>query len=853
MRSDTNGFAAAGSDEPRRARKVRAGLLATTSLVSAFTGAALFSPPDMRTAEAAACVNVNGNSGPVTNSVAITCIFINNATIAGSVTNTLTGIINANGAGSPSGSGILIASSTINGTILNNGSITARFSGISIGDAIATGGITNTGTITAGNNFGGITLGINGSFSGPIDNIGTISAGFGIEVSVPTYSGGVTNGGTISATHDGIAVEGISSFAGGITNTGTVTAANFNAIQISDTTAFSGGVTNSGTLTGNEAGIFVFDVPTFQGVISNSSTGVITGQDGVSANNAPSISVFNSGTITGTHGTAILFSSGVNTLTLGPGFAINGNVLDAGADIFQLGGSGSGAFDLSTVGSSLQYQGFTTFNVVSGIWTVSNAFGQSQAWNVNGGTLTGAGALNSVNVNSGGTLEPGTPGSPGTFMTIGGNLAFQSGALYLVQINPTTASFANVTGTASLVGTAQAVFAGGSYIQKQYMILESAGLSGTFTALGTNNLPVGFLANLSYTATDVLLNLTANLADPTGAGFNRNQQNVATALNTYFNSGGTLPPAFTTIFGLSGPALTGALTQLSGESATGDQKVATQMMTEFLGMMLDPFVAGQDTGGGSGGAGTSNGFPPEQQASLPPSIALAYNSVMPVPQSAAFAQRWTAWGSGFGGSSTTNGNATVGSNNVTAATYGVAAGMDYHFTPDSVVGFALSGGGTNWSLAQNLGGGRSDAFQAGVYGKTSYGPAYIAAAFAFANHWFDTSRTAVADQLSASFQGQSYGGRFETGYRVALLPQTGVTPYAAVQAQAFHTPGYSETDLTGGGFGLTYNAMSATDTRSELGARFDTLQVVDNMPLVWHGRVSWAHDWVSNPALGAAF
>ena len=51
-----------------------------------------------------------------------------------------------------------------------------------------------------------------------------------------------------------------------------------------------------------------------------------------------------------------------------------------------------------------------------------------------------------------------------------------------------------------------------------------------------------------------------------------------------------------------------------------------------------------------------------------------------------------------------------------------------------------------------------------------------------------------------------------------------MTPYAALQVQDFHTPGYSETDLTGGGFGLTYASMNATDTRSELGARFDNLQ-----------------------------
>ena len=58
-----------------------------------------------------------------------------------------------------------------------------------------------------------------------------------------------------------------------------------------------------------------------------------------------------------------------------------------------------------------------------------------------------------------------------------------------------------------------------------------------------------------------------------------------------------------------------------------------------------------------------------------------------------------------------------------------------------------------------------------------------------------------------------------------------MTPYAALQAQDFHTPAYSETDQTGGGFGLTYAAMNATDVRTELGARFDSPTVVDGMPL----------------------
>jgi uncharacterized protein with beta-barrel porin domain len=93
----------------------------------------------------------------------------------------------------------------------------------------------------------------------------------------------------------------------------------------------------------------------------------------------------------------------------------------------------------------------------------------------------------------------------------------------------------------------------------------------------------------------------------------------------------------------------------------------------------------------------------------------------------------------------------------------------------------------------------------------------------------------------------------ETGYRIAALPGVGVTPYAAAQAQAFYTPSYSETDLTGGGFGLSYDTMTGTDIRTELGARFDNLQIVNGMPVVLRARLAWAHDWVSNPSLNAVF
>jgi outer membrane autotransporter protein len=196
----------------------------------------------------------------------------------------------------------------------------------------------------------------------------------------------------------------------------------------------------------------------------------------------------------------------------------------------------------------------------------------------------------------------------------------------------------------------------------------------------------------------------------------------------------------------------------------------------------------------------------------------------------------------------------VGSHDLAARAAGFAAGLDYHLTPNTVVGMALAGGGTNWSLANGLGGGKSDAFQAGLYGATRSGPGYLAAAFAFTNHWMSTDRFAFAgDHLTARFNAQSYGGRVESGYRFATY-YGGITPYAAIQAQSFRTPGYSETDTNGGGFGLAYNSRTGTDTRSELGARFDRLLAVNpNAVLTLRARLAWAHDWVSDPALAAVF
>jgi outer membrane autotransporter protein len=173
------------------------------------------------------------------------------------------------------------------------------------------------------------------------------------------------------------------------------------------------------------------------------------------------------------------------------------------------------------------------------------------------------------------------------------------------------------------------------------------------------------------------------------------------------------------------------------------------------------------------------------------------------------------------------------------------------------VGFALGGGGTGWGLAQGVGGGHSDAFQAGVYGSTRWGQLYVAASAAYTNHWMSTDRfAAFGDHLTADFRAQSFGGRAESGYRVPTWIGA-FTPYAAAQAQSFHTPGYSETDTTGGAFGvfgLSYNDRTATDTRSELGARYDKQVALNQSTVVaYRARLAWAHDWITDPTLMPTF
>jgi autotransporter-associated beta strand protein len=533
---------------------------------------------------------------------------------------------------------------------------------------------------------------------------------------------------------------------------------------------------------------------------------------------------------------------------------LNAPIISTGGTLNDIGGTAS----LTTLAGMTFILGTNTW---SGPTTVNggvlDVLGSITDPTVNaGGVLMGSGTVGTTQVNAGGTLAPGN-GTAGSSLTIAGDLAFKPGAIYLPQVGA-TASFANVTGTATLNdATVSAVFASGTSIMNHYTILTaSGGINGTFASLGNTNLPVGFIDALSYGSNSVDLKLTAVLGQSTT--LNHNRQNVATALNTYFNTGGALPPAFAGLYGLTGPNLANALTQASGELGTRSEQTTFDAMSQFLGLLTDPFMA---RGNGLNGTTAPAGYADEggqasayaEKGNRTDTFA-TFTKAPPAP----LVQRWSVWASGYGGSQSTSGNAIVGANDATSKIAGTAVGADYLFSPNTLAGFAIAGGGTSFSV-NNLGNGRSDLFQAGAYVRHVNGPAYITAALAYGWQDITTNRTmAIAglDQLRAEFDANAYSGRFEGGYRFVTpwIGGVGITPYAAGQFTTFDLPAYVESVVSGAAnFALNYSANSVTDSRCELGIRTDKSYTMSNGALTLRGRLAWAHDFDPNRAVAATF
>lgn len=668
-----------------------------------------------------------------------------------------------------------------------------------------------------------------------------------------SYSGGTTiSSGILQLGNGGTA----GSVSGNIVNNSALSFNRSDAFTLSGVISGSGAVQQAGSGTTTLSAVNTYGGRTFvtAGTLTFSGVGTLGAAAGA--------------TVVSTGGTLDLAGTTQTqaAVNLAGGLIKNGNL---NAPISSIGGSLNGiggSASLTTLGGITSLFGINAYsgatNVNGGVLDVEGSITGTSSVTVNaGGALTGAGTVDPllVSIASGGILAPGN-GTPASSMTIVGNLAFQSGALYMIQLNPTTASFANVTGTATLAGnTVDAIFANGTYVSKKYTILRAAGgISGTFSGPVNTNLPSGFKTSLSSDANDAYLDLALSFGFGVPGGLNGNQQAVGNALTGYFNSNGSIPIVY-------GALSTDALSQASGEHATGSQQATFDAMGMFAGLLTDPFM--QRDGAPSPAPGHQSFAAADDEGALgyaaPERRRLAgereaYAMFTKAPLRSVYQPRWSVWAAGFGGSQTTDGNSAVGANGATSRIFGIAIGADYLFSPTTLAGFALAGGGTNFSVG-NLGTGRSDLFQAGAYVRHFNGPAYVSGAVAYGWQDVTTDRTvtiAGSDRLRAEFSANAFSGRMEGGYRFVgpWSGGIGITPYAAAQVTSFALPAYAESVLSGtGAFALAYGSKTATDGRSELGLRTDKSFAMQNGILTLRGRFAWAHDFDPNRSVAATF
>ena len=172
------------------------------------------------------------------------------------------------------------------------------------------------------------------------------------------------------------------------------------------------------------------------------------------------------------------------------------------------------------------------WTVNMGTLIVTGAMANSTVTVNNGGTLAGIGAVGAVTINGHGIFAPGN-GTPGSSMSVPGNLAMHPARSIWCSSIPRRHHLPTLPDRDTRRSHRQCEFASGSYVSKQYTILTTGGISGTFGALANTNLPANFHDTLSYDAEE-------RLPEPRLASLRRalnvNQQNVANTLTNFFNS-----------------------------------------------------------------------------------------------------------------------------------------------------------------------------------------------------------------------------------------------------------------------------------------------------------------------------
>ncbi|MBR1208863.1 MULTISPECIES: autotransporter domain-containing protein [unclassified Bradyrhizobium] len=736
-------------------------------------------------------VIIGGGAGALTNAGAIAAN-VGAAVIldSGTVTNSAGGRISGTGAG---GVGVVLGS----GTLDNNAN--AKISGTATGALVDAGTINNAGTITSD------------------------------RVAVQTHGGTLNNltGGMISGAAAGVVVNLPPQIQSRIRS------------SVLSQPPVPAVVNAAGATISGAIGVFFAEA----GTVTNAGTITATGRaiDFGKAGGADS-TVVNYGRIVGD----VQMSDGNATLAIATGSTIAGGVSAGGDDgsrkkELQLIGGGADTYDGSFTGFKA-----LTVNAQGGVWTLA---GNKIQTYVNGTTINAGSLLvnttlaSQVTVNQGGAL-----GGNGTVI---GNVMFNPGSIYRINLNGNQADRLTIGGNAALGGgTLNATIAtSGIIVGQNYTVLTANSLSGKFAA-ETMNVSSAFLSSaLVYDAHDVFLRFDRNSLSFAGIGQTSNQAAVGRAFDRIPLT--TASPVFNAVLFGSAAEARSAFDRISGEGLAGAQNAAFRASSLFTSSVDDQasaWRAGRDGGG--------NAIVVDRDGALGYAAEGAYASAGPftkAPATARFDRTWRVWGSAFGGSSTLQGDAGLGTAAQRDSLFGGNIGLDYQVWPNWLVGVAFGGSEGNFTVDSRTTSGKVDGVHGAIYSTLTLGQLYLSNATTVSSFSNKTTRVIgnigglAGETERGNFNSWQLRSRFEVGHDFAIAGAR-VTPFAAFEIAQLYSDGFAESSQTAGGapgvLGLAVSRQTTTSAPLFAGVRGERrIELANGMALTPQASMAWVHEF----------
>ncbi|OHT37786.1 autotransporter serine protease [Serratia marcescens] len=430
----------------------------------------------------------------------------------------------------------------------------------------------------------------------------------------------------------------------------------------------------------------------------------------------------------------------------------------------------------------------------------------------NGGIVGGSGTVGSLTARQGGTVAPGN--SIGT-LNVAGNVSFEPGSRYAVEVGPNGQSDRiQSSGAATIGGGEVAVTLENSpnlltqsevrsLLGQQYNILSAQqGVSGQFDAVAPNYLFLG--TGLSYQPSGVTLSVGRNGTSFASVAQTPNERAVAAAADALAAGN----PVYESLLN-SGSA---------GEARQAFRQLSGQIHADIASALVND----------------SRYLREALNGRLRQAEGLASSSAIKADEGGAWAQLLGAWDHASGDANATG---------YQASTYGVLVGLDSAAADDWRLGVAT--GYTRTSLHGGYGSkADSDNYHLAAYGDKQFGALALRGGAGYTWHRIDTKRSVnygmQSDRDTAKYSARTEQLFAEAGYSVQG-EWLNLEPFVNLAYVNFENNGIAE---SGGAAALRGDKQHTDATVSTLGLRADTeWQVSPGTTVALRSELGWQHQY----------